>query len=88
MKCPVMALACGALSSGVRWRTAAHASLPNTSNGENFWLTMDGKPKRFGFLTSRLVEAADEAQAELSAVQLIREDQSCVAFLTSDLTLR
>ena len=33
--------------------------------GENFRLTLDGKPMKLGFLTTRLVEAQDEARAEL-----------------------
>ena len=43
--------------------------------GENFRLTLEGKIWKLGFLTTRLVEAPDEAQAELNAVKLIREDQ-------------
>jgi hypothetical protein len=43
-------------------------------NGKNFLLTMDGKASRFGFLTSRFVQAQDTTQAELDAVQLIRGD--------------
>ena len=42
--------------------------------GENFRLTVEGKRMKLGFVTTRLVEARDEAQAELEAVRLIRED--------------
>lgn len=45
-----------------------------TLNGKNFWLSLDEKPMKFGFFTSRLVESANEEQAELDAVQLIRKD--------------
>jgi hypothetical protein len=50
-------------------------------NGDNFWLLMEGKPTRLGFLTSRFVEAADESQAELEAVQLLRDDAKLSAVL-------
>jgi hypothetical protein len=49
--------------------------------GENFRLTLEGKVMKVGFLTTRLVEAQDERQAELNAVQLIREDQKLVGVL-------
>ena len=49
--------------------------------GENFRLTMEGRVMKLGFLTTRLVEAKDEAQAELRAVQLIREDQKLAGVL-------
>src|SRR3989344_575971 len=43
-------------------------------NGKNFWLRMNGSPGRFGFYTTRYVEATDAREAELVAVQLIRDD--------------
>lgn len=43
-------------------------------NGKNFWLSMNGTPKRLGFFTTRYVEATDAREAELLAVQLIRDD--------------
>ena len=43
-------------------------------NGKNFWLLVDGAPRRLGFYTTRFVEAADERAAELAAVQLLRDD--------------
>lgn len=36
---------------------------------------------RLGFMTTRLVESRDEAQAELDAVQLIRENQKLAGVL-------
>ena len=42
--------------------------------GRNFWLELDGEPKRLGFVTTRFVDAPDSGSAELSAVQMIRED--------------
>jgi hypothetical protein len=42
--------------------------------GENFRLNFEGKVMKLGFFTTRLVEASDKPQAELNAVQLIRED--------------
>jgi len=49
--------------------------------GENFRLTFEGKAMKLGFLTTRLVEAQDKTQAELSAVQLIREDPKLAGVL-------
>ena len=49
--------------------------------GENFRLTLDGKVTKLSFLTSRLVESHNEAQAELDAVQLIRESESLAGVL-------
>lgn len=43
-------------------------------NGQNFWLRMNGTPKRLGFFTTRYVEASNAQEAELLAVQLIRDD--------------
>lgn len=43
-------------------------------NGKNFWLLVDGKAQRLGFYTTRIVEAVDERAAELTAVQLLRDD--------------
>jgi hypothetical protein len=50
-------------------------------NGKNFLLSMEGKATRFGFLTTRYVQAADTSQAELSAVQLIRDDAGLASVL-------
>jgi hypothetical protein len=49
--------------------------------GENFRLTLDGKVLKVGFMTTRLVESRDEAQAELDAVQLIRVDPKLAGVL-------
>jgi hypothetical protein len=42
--------------------------------GENFLLDFDGSVQRMGFYVTRYVEADDPHQAELTAVDLIRED--------------
>jgi hypothetical protein len=44
--------------------------------GRNFHLTRDGKTGRFGFYTTRQVEADDPALAEGQALQADREDES------------
>ena len=43
-------------------------------NGENFWLNMEGRPRRMGFLTTRFVEAKTPDEAELAAVDLLRSE--------------
>ena len=42
--------------------------------GENFLLNYEGEVKRHGFYTTRFVEALNEDEAELAAVELIRKD--------------
>jgi len=44
-------------------------------NGQNFLVEMDGRVAKYGFFTTRIVEAADPAAAEHAAVQMIRETQ-------------
>jgi ribosomal protein S27AE len=43
--------------------------------GRNFLLDIEGSVKKYGFFTTRYVEAEDFQQAEMKAMQLIREDQ-------------
>lgn len=43
--------------------------------GSNFWLDLDGQRKRFGFYTTRFVEAHDEAESKIKAIKLIQEDE-------------
>ena len=43
--------------------------------GVNFLLTVDGKPTRMGFYTTRFVQANNRDGAELLAVDLIRQDK-------------
>ena len=43
--------------------------------GENFFWESEGAVKRFGFYTTRFVEAADENEAELRAVDTLRQDE-------------
>jgi hypothetical protein len=47
-----------------------------TLEGRNFLLDIEGSVKKYGFFTTRYVEAENAEQAEMKAVQLIRKDQS------------
>ncbi|WP_017446132.1 hypothetical protein [Gayadomonas joobiniege] len=42
--------------------------------GENFFIEFDGKEELLGFTTTRWVKASNEEQAELKAVELIKND--------------
>ena len=42
--------------------------------GENFFIEFDGKEELLGFITTRWVKASNEEQAELKAVELIKND--------------
>ena len=44
--------------------------------GRNFLLDIEGSVKKYGFFTTRYVEAENPEQAEIKAVQLIKEDRS------------
>lgn len=44
-------------------------------NGRNFLIEMEGRVAKYGFYTSRFVEAEDPTAAEYAAVQMIRETQ-------------
>lgn len=46
-----------------------------TINGRNFLIELEGRFARYGFHTSRFVEASDRAAAENAAVRMIRETQ-------------
>lgn len=48
-------------------------------NGLNFLLETDGILKKYGFFTTRYVEALDEIEAEQRAVDLIRSDNDLKA---------
>jgi len=43
-------------------------------NGSNFWLQIDGTPKRMGFYTTRFVEAVDPERAGDAAIELLRAE--------------
>ena len=43
--------------------------------GENFHLESEGAVKRFGFYTTRVVEAANETEAERLAVESLRQHE-------------
>jgi hypothetical protein len=42
-------------------------------NGENFLIEMGGRVAKHGFVTTRIVEAAEPGAAEDSAVQMLRD---------------
>jgi hypothetical protein len=42
--------------------------------GKNFIINIEGKNNKLGFITTRWVEARTEAEAEKSAIELIRND--------------
>jgi hypothetical protein len=44
-------------------------------NGQNFLIHMEGQIAKYGFFTTRFVEATDSTAAENTAVQMIRETQ-------------
>jgi len=48
-------------------------------NGHNFLLDIDGKVRRLGFYTHRIVEAGDESEAEQVAIQALRSHPTLVA---------
>ena len=43
-------------------------------NGENFLLNFNGQLQKLGFYVSRVVDAQNPGEAELAAVNLVRED--------------
>jgi hypothetical protein len=52
--------------------------------GRNFILDYEGEPTRFGFSTTRHVEAADPEEAEQRAIQDVRRDDQLNASLLND----
>jgi hypothetical protein len=44
--------------------------------GRDFLLEIGGSVKKYGFFTTRYVEAENPEEAEMKAVQLVRTDQS------------
>lgn len=53
--------------------------------GENFEIIFDGKIQNVGFYTTRIVKAPDLEQAELAAVELIKNDEHLIQMLAKDL---
>ena len=45
-------------------------------NGRNFWLKVDGVPRRVGFYALRYVDATSPQEAAQAAVQATRKDES------------
>jgi hypothetical protein len=52
--------------------------------GRNLFLDYKGEPRRFGFATTRHVEAANPEEAEKVAIQAIHEDDELNASLLND----
>ena len=52
--------------------------------GQNFRISLNGKMERLGFYTTRFVEAADREEAELRAVQIVREDKELEGCVNDD----
>jgi hypothetical protein len=46
--------------------------------GEHFLLNLDGERRKVGFYTTRFVEAPDEREAELAAIEILRNDPQLV----------
>jgi len=51
--------------------------------GVNFFIEFEGKEQLQGFVTTRWVKAVDEQQAELKAVELIKNDSYIQSLLRS-----
>lgn len=51
--------------------------------GENFFLEFDGKEELLGFVTTRWVKANEQKQAELKAVDLVKNDKHLQNMLRS-----
>lgn len=49
--------------------------------GENFFVELDGNEELLGFVTTRWVKASNEEQAELKAVDLIKNDEHLQSLL-------
>ncbi len=45
-------------------------------DGQNFLIDMDGAVDKYGFITWRVVQAAEPHAAEKAAVEMLRNDQS------------
>ena len=54
--------------------------------GVNLFLDLDGKPDRYGFYTTRFLEAASPDDAEARAIELILNDTELHAALENDPT--
>ena len=52
--------------------------------GENFLLNFDGVNQKFGFYTTRFVEAEDEEAAEYAVMDLLRGDPQLVRSVSNE----
>ncbi|MDM5263992.1 hypothetical protein PF327_07245 [Sulfurovum sp. XTW-4] len=55
--------------------------------GENFEINYDGKIQNVGFMTTRTVKASNSEEAELAAVELIKNDDYLIQMVVKDSTL-
>jgi hypothetical protein len=55
--------------------------------GENFELNIDGRVQNYGFVTTRWVKAQCKKEAELFAIQLIKNDKSLINLMVDNSTL-
>ena len=53
-------------------------------NGKNFKIELEGKIEKLGFYTTRWVQADNIQEAELKAVNLVREDKSLAASIRNE----
>lgn len=54
--------------------------------GKNFLLDLDGTVQKHGFFTTRYVQASDEEEAELNAVDLVRNDDQLLTAVKNEKT--
>jgi hypothetical protein len=54
--------------------------------GENFFLKTEGAVKRFGFYTTRYLEAADESEAESRVIDSLRQEGRLREIVANDLS--
>ena len=52
--------------------------------GENFRLNLEGAVKRYGFYTTRFVEAPDKSEAERLAIDLLRQESRLCGRVVND----
>lgn len=50
-------------------------------NGQNYWLEVDGVPRRMGFYTLRYVEAVSPEDAARAAIRTLRSHESLANLL-------
>jgi hypothetical protein len=53
-------------------------------NGENFLINFDGQVQKVGFYTSRIVDAQNPEEAELTSVALVKGDSALKGFVLNE----